>query len=124
MKNLFNKGIELYKKYKEVINYLIFGGLTTVVSMVSYFIFTRVFGIDEVVSSAISWFCAVTFAYITNKIWVFESKTNTVGSFFKEAVMLTYFLCITGNICVIWISNNMQSYESICGKMPKKLLSR
>ena len=87
MKNLFNKGIELYKKYKEVINYLIFGGLTTVVSMVSYFIFTRVFGIDEVVSSAISWFCAVTFAYITNKIWVFESKTNTVGSFFKEAVM-------------------------------------
>jgi hypothetical protein len=44
--------------------------------------------------------------------------------FFKESVMLTYFLRITGNIRVIWISKNMQSYESICGKMPKKLLSR
>lgn len=99
MKNLFNKGIELYKKYKEVINYLIFGGLTTVVSMVSYFIFTRVFGIDEVVSSAISWFCAVTFAYITNKIWVFESKTNTVGSFFKEAVMFYLARVASGALC-------------------------
>ena len=55
---------ELYIKYKEVINYLIFGGLTTIVNFVSYFIVARVLKIDEVASSAISWFCSVLFACI------------------------------------------------------------
>ena len=99
MKEYINKGIELYKKYKEIINYLVFGGLSTLVNFVSYFIAARIFGIDEVVSSAISWFCAVTFAYITNKIWVFESKTNTAGSFFKEAVMFYLARVASGALC-------------------------
>lgn len=99
MKDLINKGLEIYKKYKEVVNYLVFGGLSTLVNFVSYFIAARVFGIDEVVSSGISWFCAVTFAYITNKIWVFESKTNTVGSFLKEMVMFYLARVASGALC-------------------------
>ena len=59
----------LYYNYKEVINYLVFGGLATLVNFVSYFIFARVIGIDEVISSGLSWVCAVIFAYITNKIF-------------------------------------------------------
>ena len=66
----------LYKKYKEIINYLIFGGLTTVVSIVTYALFAKVFYIDYLISNVLSWVLAVLFAYITNKIFVFESKSK------------------------------------------------
>ena len=90
---------ELYIKYKEVINYLIFGGLSTVVNFVSYFIAARMIGIEEVASSAISWFCAVLFAYITNKIFVFESKTENVKDTLIE--MIKFFLAriLSGALC-------------------------
>ncbi len=81
---------EIYFKYKEIINYLIFGGLTTVVNFITYFIVARVLHIDEVLSNGISWFTSVLFAYITNKIFVFESKTSTKKEFFKE--MASFFL--------------------------------
>ena len=94
---------ELYKKYKEIINYLIFGGLSTVVNIVSYFIFARMIGVEEVISSALSWFCAVLFAYITNKLFVFESKTETRKQFFKE--MVSFFSCriLSGALCDVGI---------------------
>lgn len=89
----------LYLEYKEIINYLIFGVLSTVVNFASYFIFAKLFHIDEVVSSGLSWFCAVLFAYITNKIFVFESKTKTVKEFIKE--MISFFACrvLSGILC-------------------------
>ena len=65
-----------YKKYKEIINYLIFGGLTTVVSIATYALFAKVFHIDYLISNVLSWILAVLFAYITNKIFVFESKSK------------------------------------------------
>ena len=55
---------KLYIKYKEIFNYIIFGGLSTAVSFVSYYVFARIFHIDEVISSGLSWFCAVLFSYI------------------------------------------------------------
>ena len=93
------KIIELYKKYKEVINYLIFGGLSTIVNFVSYYISARIIGIDEVVSSGISWFCAVMFAYITNKIFVFESKSENKKGIIKEIISFIGFRVISGILC-------------------------
>lgn len=63
-----------FQKYREIITYIFFGGLTTVVSFVSYAIFVRFFNLDIVVGNILSWIISVTFAYITNRIWVFESK--------------------------------------------------
>ena len=71
---MISKCLKLYKKYEEIINYLIMGVLTTLVSIVSYFIFAKVFGINYLVSNVISWIIAVAFAYITNKIFVFKDK--------------------------------------------------
>ena len=93
------KILELYKKYKEVINYLIFGGLSTVVNFVSYYISARIIGIDEVVSSILSWFCAVMFAYITNKIFVFESKSENKKGIIKEIISFIGFRVISGILC-------------------------
>ena len=73
---MFNKLFDLYKKYKEIINYLIFGGLTTLISIFTYALFAKVFHIDYLISNVLSWIIAVLFAYITNKIFVFESKSK------------------------------------------------
>lgn len=77
MKKIWN----LYKKYEEIINYLIVGGLTTVVAIGSkllllFTILDQTNGLELQIAEIISWFLAVTFAYVTNRIFVFKSKTN------------------------------------------------
>ena len=76
-----------YFKNKEVLLYLLFGGLTTVVSIASYYIAYKICGINVLIANIISWVFAVTFAYITNKIWVFDSETKNskevLGEIFK-----------------------------------------
>ena len=69
----------IYKKYEEIINYLIVGVMTTVVSLIFYFISTRTFLDPEIpiqlqIANLIKWVTGVTFAYVTNKIFVFKSK--------------------------------------------------
>ena len=69
----------LYKQYKEIINYLIVGVLTTVVSLGVYYACVLTFldpenAIQLQVANIISWVAAVTFAYFTNRKFVFESK--------------------------------------------------
>ncbi len=98
---------EQYFKYKEIINYLVFGGLATVVNFVTYFIVARLMGIDEVLSSGISWFFSVLFAYITNKLFVFESKTEGIkailiemGSFFLARIV-SGILCDVGTFAIM-----------------------
>lgn len=72
---------ELYLKYKEVINYLIFGVLTTVVSLAVYYISVYTFlnpenAIQLQIANILSWIAGVAFAYFTNRKFVFESKEN------------------------------------------------
>ena len=88
MEKTIKKIKELYMKYKEGINYLIFGFLSFVVCMVTYYICRIVF--DYVISNFISWVVAVIFAYVTNKIFVFESKTNGAK---KLIIEFSKFVC-------------------------------
>ena len=90
---------ELYLKYKEVINYLVFGVLAMFVNFGSYYVFARMLSIDEVISSGLSWFCSVLFAYITNKIFVFDSKTNTAKEFLKEIISFFLARILSGILC-------------------------
>ncbi len=88
MKKMWNKCLKLYKKYEEIINYLIVGGLTTIVSLGSYYLCIYTFLDPDVwyqlqAANIISWICAVTFAYFANRIFVFKSKNQKK---FKEAV--------------------------------------
>lgn len=74
---------ELYIKYKEIINYLIFGVLTTVVSLLTYYllVFTIIDpnkSLELQIANIISWITCVTFAYITNRKYVFNSKDKNI----------------------------------------------
>ena len=76
----------LYKKYKEVLLYLFFGVLTTIVSIASYAFFIKVCGIHELISNVLSWILAVAFAFFTNRIWVFAAPTKGAYEFLKQVV--------------------------------------
>lgn len=75
---------KIFDKYSEVILYLFFGGLTTIVSIGSYVIFLRILEGNALIANIISWVFAVLFAYITNRIWVFHSKNKGIRSVLKE----------------------------------------
>ena len=71
--------IKIYQKYKEIILYLIFGVLTTLISLVTYYILvSAILNPDKAfelqLANIISWIVSVLFAYITNRRYVFESK--------------------------------------------------
>ncbi|MBO7177174.1 MAG: GtrA family protein [Clostridia bacterium] len=85
--------IELLKKYKSVILYIIFGGLTTVVDWSVSFSLYYLWG-DAIEATpwlihganVIAWAAAVAFAYVTNRIWVFESKRRGFAPIVGEIV--------------------------------------
>lgn len=111
----------LYKKYKEIINYLIFGGLTTVVNLlVKYALLFTIFNatnpIQLQISIVTSWIAAVLFAYFTNRKFVFESKSQNklkefisfiiarISTLLLEMLIMWFFvtlLKLNSDFCVI-----------------------
>lgn len=77
--------IKLYKKYKEVFLYLVFGVLTTVINIIVFCISNDLLKIEYKISNIIAWIVAVIFAFITNKIFVFESKNKSKEETTREA---------------------------------------
>lgn len=63
---------------RELILYVVFGTFTFFVNVIVYFIFEDLLGINYIISNVIAWFFSVLFAYVTNRIWVFESKSPDI----------------------------------------------
>ena len=78
------KVLNVYKKYFEIINYLVVGVLTTLVSIIIYWLFTKLFHVNYMISNIISWIGSVSFAYVTNKKFVFKSKCDNEKDVFIE----------------------------------------
>ena len=85
-------------KYREFIVYIIFGVLTTLVSWGSYALFVNICHLSVAVSNFLSWICGVIFAFITNKIFVFESKSWKLSLVIKEAGTFVAARLLTGVI--------------------------
>lgn len=93
---------ELLLKYKEVIMYLIFGILTTVVNIVVYYMMADMLQVHYMISNIVAWFLSVLFAYITNRKYVFESMSNEI---IKEMVSFFGARLATGimDMAFMWI---------------------
>lgn len=77
------------KKFRELFLYLIFGGLTTVINVLVYFLLARIFSVNYQVSTVIAWIFSVLFAFFTNKLFVFESKNKSRRENLRE--VLSFF---------------------------------
>lgn len=81
----------LFQKYREVITYLFFGVIATLTNIIVSFVCKTGFHWDTVVSNVVANAVAMTVAYITNKLWVFESKTKGVKAFLFE--IISFYAC-------------------------------
>lgn len=81
----------LFLKYKELILYVFFGGLTTLVNWAGYWLLADVFHVPYLWATAIAQILSILFAYVTNRIWVFESKAKGFSAVFWE--MVRFFGC-------------------------------
>ena len=76
--------IELLRKYKSFIAYVVFGVLTTLINIITYAVCYEHLHIANVPSNIIAWTLAVSFAFITNKLWVFGSKNMSLRTILNE----------------------------------------
>ena len=95
----------LWKKYKEIITYLFFGFVTTVVNYGVYALLVRGFHMDVVPANIIAWIVAVVVAFVTNKLWVFESKSRDKKTLFREFFEFVVARLITLGVetLLLWI---------------------
>lgn len=84
MKKLFKYVWDMYKQYKQAINYLIFGFLAFVMNFCLFYLFETLMHIDYMIADALSWLLTVVFAYWTNRTFVFESKNTEKAKVIKE----------------------------------------
>ena len=98
MKKIF----ELYRKYKEIFWYLVVGGLTTLVSYGTFALFVSLFNMNATLSEALSWACAVLFAYPTNKLLVFENHSKNILKEFCSFVLSRVATGVFG-VLFIWL---------------------
>lgn len=95
-KDIFDRLMELpilryfqpfYEKNREMLLYLFFGGLAFLVSIFTFALFDVTFGMNELIANVVSWIITVTFAFFTNRIWVFQAPTETAKEFISQLVM-------------------------------------
>ena len=104
MKNILIVVKDLYVKYKEIVNYVIAGGVTTLVSLGTYYLLTNlllnpkdVFQLQ--ISNVVSWIVSVATAYIINRIFVFRSENSNI---FKEISM--FYIARIGTLIIDMLS--------------------
>ena len=83
---IFNS--KIINEKRDMVLYIIFGVFTTLVNIISYLLFAKIFGINNLLSNIMAWFFSIVFAYITNRILVFESK--------NEKILHEFALFVTG----------------------------
>ena len=66
---------KLSKRQYEVLSYLFFGGLTTLVNLIVYVLLVHFIGLGIAASNTIALIVSILFAFVTNKLWVFRSKS-------------------------------------------------
>ena len=80
------KLVEIYKTHIEVMRYLIFGALTTVINILTYYICLYILHIPNLISNIIAWILSVIVAYLTNRKYVFDSKAEAPKAIIIEVI--------------------------------------
>ena len=104
---------------KETISYVIFGILTTIVNLISYYFFSSIININYLISNTISWIISVVFAYITNKFYVFNSKDKRKDVMVKEFIKFVNCRLTSGviEILLLFLLVDMMKVNDIISKL-------
>ena len=104
--------------------YGIFGVLTTIVNLVVYNLCYYKAGMNNTVSNVIAWILAVAFAYITNKLWVFESKSWKMSVLRREVTAFVSCRLATGimDILIMYICVDILGWHAMLMKLSSNVL--
>ena len=114
----------LFIKYKSFLFYGIFGVLTTLVNIITYNICYYRIGISNTLSNVAAWVLAVTFAYLTNKVWVFGSKSWKWSVLKKEVSAFISCRLVTGilDLVIMYICVDIMQYHATLMKILSNVL--
>ncbi len=122
MKKIFN----IYHKYEEIINYLIVGVLTTIVSLFVYYLCTAFFlnpenGFQLQLANVIAWVISVAFAYITNRLFVFKSKEKNIV---KEATSFvgSRIISLIMDMFIMFVIVSVLHFNDKIGKLISQII--
>ena len=123
-KLMINPVIKLMKKYKSFIAYAVFGVFTTVVNIVAYNVCYSHLEISNTISNVIAWVLAVTFAYLTNKAWVFESYSWKWEVLRKEVTAFVSCRLATGvlDIVIMYICVDIMGWPAMLMKIASNVI--
>jgi len=113
---MLTKTKNIYFKYKQILLYLLFGGLTTVLNFFVYIIASLGFNLSAWLSSAIAWVFAIIFAFFTNKVFVFKNDTSETNSKKSTTNQLTLFIAarlvsVVINIGIMFVFVDILQYN-------------
>ena len=119
---------EIYQENQEIINYLIFGVATTAINWSAYALLVKQARMSIFWGNAISWAAATLFAFITNKFWVFMSKSLHPSVLFKEFTLFVSTRLGTGAFEVVAVPGLVhlglnQPFFNVQGFVAKILVS-
>lgn len=126
MKKIINKCLTIYKKYQEAIDYLFWGGVAFVLSMLLFWIFNSLLGWNSVVANTVDWIICVLFTYFTNRTFVFKSKlTNKIDKLkeFGEFVLARLFTLFLEDL-IIYLGVEVLLFNSKIQSMIVKLIGQ
>ncbi len=104
---------DLYLKYREIVDYLFWGGMAFVLYMVLIWIFQDKIGMKETVATFIDNIICIIFAFFTNKFFVFRSKSEDAKGFVKEFLgffAARVFTLILSEI-LVWLGCDVLGYN-------------
>ena len=104
---------------KEIILYVIFGVLTTIVNLIAYYLFSNIININYLISNAIAWIISVVFAYITNKFFVFNSSYINKDVIIEEFIKFMNCRLISGlsEVVLLFLFVDLLLMNDIVGKL-------
>lgn len=83
---MLKKILKLLRKYQDILSYLVFGVLTTLVNFLVYYPLTNALGMNATAANVIAWAVSVAFAFLTNKPFVFKSHDWSASVVTSELV--------------------------------------
>lgn len=114
----------LFIKHREVILYLIFGGLTTLVSFATYYALLGC-GVHYIVAQVVSWAAAVAFAFVTNKLFVFGDKDKSSGTLFRQIWQFVSVRIASGVLetALLWLLVDVLTLGEGIAKIPVAVIT-
>lgn len=115
---------KICKANKQMVLYLFFGVCTTVINIVCYGILNEILSLNNITSTILAWLSAVFFAFVTNKVYVFESQRTKTSEQLSE--MASFFGCriITGilDVVIMAVAVDILKWNSLIWKLISNII--